>query len=130
MKIEIMEDDYYSGSISSESDAFKKWMKIKYPDIEILVPENKSRFDLHDKTLIMPLVTLLADMSLINYLNLVLEYANFYFRGSLKSDLNEVSLRVSHRDPTSGIVKEFEFKGSEDALEKCIKKIDVNKLMG
>ncbi|CAK2047958.1 conserved hypothetical protein [Vibrio crassostreae] len=129
MKIEVLEDPYYEGSISHETGPFKKWLKVKHPEVELVVPEKKSKFDLHDYTLVMPLVNLATDMSLVNYLTLVLEYTNYCFKGSLKSDSNEVSINVRYENENTGEKKEFNFKGSETALKESIKKFDVNKFM-
>lgn len=128
-KIEVLEGPYYEGSISNETGPFKKWLKVKHPEVELIVPENKSKFDLHDYTLVMPLVNLATDMSLVNYLTLVLEYTNYCFKGRLKSDKNEVSINVRYENENTGERKEFNFKGSEVALKASIKKFDVNKFM-
>lgn len=129
MRIEVLESDFYDGSIAHQAGDFKKWMKIKHPDVEVLVPENKTKFDLHDFSLIMPLVNLAADMSLVNYLGLVVEYANYCFRGKLKGEDDEVQINVLYEDSKSGKRKEFNFKGSVGALEKSVEKFNINEFM-
>uniref|UniRef100_E6XJR2 Uncharacterized protein n=1 Tax=Shewanella putrefaciens (strain 200) TaxID=399804 RepID=E6XJR2_SHEP2 len=129
MKIEVLEEPLYAGSIACETGAFKKWLKIKHPDVEVVTPADKSKVDLHDYTLVMPLVQLVADASLLNYLNLVLEYSKYYFSASLSGENNKVHIRVNCYDEKSNTIKEFEFDGSESALEKSIEKFDLNKFM-
>lgn len=129
MKIVVLEEPFYAGSVACEAGAFKKWLKINHPDIDVVIPSEKSKVDLHDFTLVMPLVQLIADASVLNYLNLVLEYSNYYFSGSLSTESNKVHVRVNCYDEQNGTIKEFEFIGSESALEKSIEKFDLNKFM-
>lgn len=129
MKIEVLASEQFGGSIAHQAGDFKKWMKKHHPAVEVMVPSDKPKFDLHDYSLIMPLVSLAADMSLVNYLGFVVEYSNYYFRGNLDGEGNEVTLSVIYEDSKQGKKKSFDFKGSVEALEKSIKKFDVNKFM-
>ncbi len=79
MKIEVLEEPLYAGAIACETGAFRKWLKIKHPDVEVITPYETNKVDLHDFTLVMPLVQLITDGSVLSYLNLVLEYSNYYF---------------------------------------------------
>ncbi len=129
MKIEVLGEEIYGGAIATEAGAFKKWLKVKHPDIELVIPQGKDKVDLHDFTLVMPLVQLAAEQSIVNYLNLVLEYANYYFSGSLKGEKNKVSLRAKYFNSKSGELKEFCFEGSEESLGKTIKQFDINRFL-
>lgn len=129
MRIEILESEQFGGSIAHQAGDFKKWMGKHHPTVEVTMPSNKPKFDLHDYSLIMPFVSLAADMSLINYLSLVVEYANYCLRGNLYGESNEVTLSVLYEDSKRGKKKSFNFKGPVEALEKSIKKFDINDFM-
>ena len=129
MKIKVLEEPLYAGAIACEAGAFRKWLKIKHPDVEVITPNKINKVDLHDFTLVMPLVQLIADESVLNYLKLVLEYSNYYFSGSLLEQNNNVHIRANCYDEKNNTIKEFEFNGSESALEKSIEKFDLNKFM-
>ncbi|KAF1306237.1 hypothetical protein BLX42_23725 [Pseudomonas sp. SG-MS2] len=127
MKIEFLTDRGYEGSVSVEAGPFKKWLKINHPEIEVVSPQNATIFDLHDFSYIMPLVSLANDMTLQNYLSLVIQYLETYRSSRLEGDSDEVQISALYQD---GIVtKEFKFKGSTEALKSSMKKFDLNKFM-
>ncbi|MFW1317695.1 hypothetical protein ACEWBY_21455 [Vibrio parahaemolyticus] len=129
MDIKVLEESIYEGAISHETGAFKKWLKVNHPDVNLVVPPNKTRFDLHDISLIMPVVQLLNEASVLNYINLVLEYANYAFKGSLKSDKNIVSFKAIYIKEENLERREIHFKGSAEELDKRIEKFDINEFM-
>lgn len=129
MKIEILTDRYYEGSISHEAGPFRKWMRVYHPEIEVTVPSKATKYDLHDYSIIMPLVSLASDMSLQNYLTLVSEYIKTITSDKLEGETDEVQINALYQDDKKGIKKEFNFKGSQEALQKTIKKFDLNKFM-
>ena len=129
MKIEVLESELFNGSIAQETGNFKKWMKLNHPDVEVIVPNNKPKFDLHDYSLVMPLVNLATNMSLVNYLGLVVAYADYCFRGKLNGEHNEVQINVFFEDTKLGKKKNFNFIGSKEALESSIKKFNLNEFM-
>lgn len=129
MKIEFLDESFYDNSIASETGSFAKWVKVKYPEIEIELPNHKNKVALHDHSLIMPLVNLAYTQDIPNYLALVLEYAKYKFTGSLEGENNEISIQVEYEDKNKGITKRFSFKGSESALSESVEKFDINKFM-
>jgi hypothetical protein len=129
MKIEILADRYYEGSISHEAGPFRKWMRVHHPEIEVKLPSGATKFDLHDYSIIMPLVSLASDMSLQNYLTLVIEYIKSITSEKLEGETEEIQISALYQDDKNGVKKEFNFKGSQIALEKAVKKFDLNKFM-
>ncbi len=129
MKIEILGNNHYDGAVPTESGNFKKWIKLNYPDIEVSLPNNAKKYALHDYSLILPLVNLALEGTLINYLNLVYEYAEFIFRGFLKDEKNEIKFTVKYKDSKAGVEKEFHFEGSSKDLKATITKFNINKFM-
>ena len=128
MKIEFMTDRGYEGALAVEAGPFKKWLKMNHPEIEVVTPQDATIFDLHDYSYIMPLVSLASDMSLQNYLALVVQYLETYTSSRLEGESDEVQLSAFYQDGT--VTKEFNFKGTTDALKVSIKKFDLNKFMG
>lgn len=129
MKIEILTDPYYEGSISNEAGPFKKWMRVHHPQIEVAVPDGATKYDLHDYSIIMPLVSLAIDMSLQNYLTLVAEYLKTITSDKLEGETGMVQINALYHDDNKGVKKEFNFKGSPEALKQTVKKFDLNKFM-
>ncbi|HDS1047527.1 MULTISPECIES: hypothetical protein [Pseudomonas] len=127
MKIEFLTDRGFEGSVSVEAGPFKKWLKINHPEVEVVSPQNATIFDLHDYSYIMPLVNLANDMTLQNYLTLVIQYLEIYTNSRLEGDTDEVQISAFYQD--GNITKEFNFKGSTDALKSSMKKFDLNKFM-
>ena len=127
MKIEFMTDRVYEGALAVEAGPFKKWLKMNYPEIEVVMPPDATIFDLHDYSYIMPLVSLASDTSLQNYLALVVQYLENYTSSRLEGESDEVQLSAFYQD--GSVTKEFNFKGSTDALKATIKKFDLNKFM-
>ncbi|MDD2108323.1 hypothetical protein [Pseudomonas asiatica] len=127
MKIEFLTDRGFEGSLAVEAGPFRKWLKINHPEIEVITPPDATIYDLHDYSFIMPLVNLASDMSLQNYLSLVVQYLEIYTSSRLEGESDEVQISAFYQDGT--ITKEFNFKGSTDALKASMKKFDLNKFM-
>jgi len=110
----------------SETSTFCKWIRQSYPDVTVSTPENKARYQLNDHSLLLPLVQLVTSPDLLNYLNLVHEYMNFKFRGSMKSDTNTIEVCAEVTDGPNGESKRFRFKGTADDYSQTVKKFDPN----
>ncbi|MCD9548025.1 hypothetical protein GLP21_05050 [Photobacterium carnosum] len=123
MHIKIMVDNE---SLTSETSTFCKWIRQSYPDVKISIPESKVRHQLNDHSLLLPLVQLVTELDLVNYLNLTLEYMNFKCRGSMKSDKQNMELRAEVPYGNNGELKLFHFKGTADDFSKTVKKFDPN----
>ena len=123
MHIKIIEDNE---SLTSETSTFCKWIRQSYPDVTISIPENKVRHQLNDHSLLLPLVQLVTELDLVNYLNLTLEYMNFKYRGSMKSDKQNMELRAEVPYGNKGERKLFYFKGTADDFSKTVEKFDPN----
>ncbi len=123
MHIKIMEDN---GLLASETSSFCKWIRQSYPDVTVLTPESKVRYQLNDHTLLLPLVQLVTSPDLVNYLNLVREYISFQLRGSMKSDTNTIEVCAEVANGPNGETKRFHFKGTADDYSQTVKKFDPN----
>ncbi|HDI3268952.1 TPA: hypothetical protein PMC30_003735 [Vibrio cholerae] len=122
MKIIIEKDE---NSIASESGNFCKWIRKYHGDWEVVLPESTPKRILNDSSLILPLVTLLAEPDLLNYLKLVTEYFAFRFKGDLQSDRNVVNVRCIVKTP-DGYEKHYEFNGPESAFREKVQNFDIN----
>ncbi|HGO5293079.1 hypothetical protein ACPV34_07305 [Photobacterium damselae] len=89
-------------------------------------PNNKARYQLNDNSLLLPFVQLVTSPDLVSYLNLVLEYMNFKFRGSMESDTNTIELCVEVTNGPNGKSKRFSFKGTADDYSQTVEKFDPN----
>lgn len=126
MKIEFLTDRGFEGSVSVEAGPFKngsrsiiqKWKSYRHRTQQSLI---------FDYSYIMPLVNLANDMTLQNYLTLVIQYLEIYTNSRLEGDTDEVQISAFYQD--GNITKEFNFKGSTDALKSSMKKFDLNKFM-
>lgn len=123
MHIKIMEEN---GSLASETSTFCKWIRQSYPDVTVSTPDNKARYQLNDQSLLLPFVQLVTSPDLVNYLNLVREYMDFKFRGSMKSDTNTIVVRAEATNGPDGESKRFHFEGTADDYSQTVAKFDPN----
>lgn len=123
MHIKIMKEN---DSLASETSRFYKWIRQSYPDVTVSTPENKAIFQLNDGLLLLPLVQLVTSPDLVNYLNLVREYMNFKFRGSMKSDTDTIEVRAEVTNGPNGKSKRFHYKGTADGYSQTVDKFDPN----
>lgn len=123
MHIKIIEEN---DLLTSETSTFCKWIRQSYPDMTISPPNNKARYQLNDNSLLLPFVQLVTSPDLVSYLNLVLEYMNFKFRGSMESDTNTIELCVEVTNGPNGKSKRFSFKGTADDYSQTVEKFDPN----
>ncbi|HCH3224901.1 hypothetical protein KW503_12340 [Vibrio fluvialis] len=121
-----LEVNIENGSIASEAGLFCKWINQHHPSIEVKLPANQPKLKLNDSSLILPLVTLISEPDLLNYLNLTVEYLNFKFRGDLATDKNEVSVCCHIKNSQTGTEKIFEFKGPESLYREKVDNFDLN----
>ncbi len=123
MYIKIIEEN---DSLASETSTFCKWIRQSYPHVIVSTPENKARHQLNDQSLLLPFVQLVTSPDLVNYLNLVREYINFKFRGSMKSDTNTIEVCAEVTNGPNGKSKRFHFKGTADDYSQTVEKFDPN----
>lgn len=77
----------------------------------------------------MPIVFLASDVTLPIYLNLVANYLYDKSKALLRGEQNRVHFSAVYEDKSTGTTKKFIFEGNEEALQKAIKKFDVNKFL-
>ena len=124
MKIKIVEEN---NLLTSDTSNFCKWIRQFHPDVTVSIPNNKTRYQLNDLSLILPLVQLATSPDLLNYLNLTLEYMQFKFRGSMESDNNVIEVMAEVESGRSGVSKRFQFRGTASDYSRTVKKFDPNK---
>jgi len=113
----------------SESPTFLKWLKANKPAIFVKKCEGVPLTSLHSNEIWMPIVFLANDIALPVYLNLVSSYVYERCRGGLKSDVNRVHITAEYENSETGVKKRFTFSGDLNALQKAIKKVDVNEIL-
>jgi len=122
--------DYEGPVLKPDTFRFSKWVRQKHSDIHIDVQSAEARADLRSNDFWLPLVFLASDVSLQVYLNLVAKYIYDIARGALTHDKKSVHLRAIYKNAESNETREFSYDGSVDGLKACIKKVDLNKLIG
>lgn len=118
-----------SGVLKSHSGDFLKWLKENSPDVKVTMPQNVKKAALHSGDIWLPLVVLANDMTLSIYLNLVSSYLYDQLRASFHPEKARVHLSAVYEDKKAGIIKKFEFSGTETSLKNTIKKFDLNDFM-
>lgn len=123
------EETESAGVLKSHSGDFLKWLKEHSPAVNVSMPQNIKKVALHSGDIWLPLVVLANDMTLSIYLNLVSSYIYDQLRGSFHPEKARVHLSAVFEDKKAGVIKKFEFTGSETALKSAIKKFDLNEFM-
>ncbi|MBI5591463.1 MAG: hypothetical protein HY881_13375 [Deltaproteobacteria bacterium] len=108
---------------------FVKWIKKNNPEIAVETQKYQKHLALRSNDFWLPIVFLASDVTLPIYLNLVANYLYDKAKGLLKGEQNRVHFSAVYEDKTTGTTKNFIFEGSEEALQKAIKKFDVNKFL-
>jgi len=122
--------DYEGPVLKPDTFRFAKWVRQKHSSIHIDVQSAEARADLRSNDFWLPLVFLASDVSLQVYLNLVANYIYDIARGALTHDKQSVHLRAIYKSAEANETMEFSYDGSVEGLKACIKKVDLNKLMG
>jgi len=108
---------------------FIKWLNHESPNIETHNEEERTKLVLRSGDYWLPLVYLANDISLPIYLNLVASYLYDKARGVLKGDATRVHLSAVYEDKNAGKMKQFNFEGDIESLQKAIKRFDLNKFL-
>lgn len=115
--------------LKSDGGDFTKWLRAAHPDVPAVVQGQAPKLVLRSGDYWLPLVFLASDIALPVYLNIVASYLYEKMKGALKNDPTRVHLSVMYEDKESGKVKRFNFEGDAEALQKAIKKLDLNKFL-
>jgi len=112
-----------------DTGEFVKWIKKNNPEVPIETKKYNKQLVLHSNDFWLPIVFLASDVTLPIYLNLVASYLYDKSKSLLKGEQNRVHFSAVYEDRNTGSTKKFVFDGNEEALQKTIKKFDVNKFM-
>lgn len=112
--------------IKEDAGDFAKWLRINHPEVHVEVQEG-DRLVLRSANIWLPLVFLASDIALPIYLNLVSSYLYARMKGALRNDKPRVNLSAEYQDPSTGVIKRFNFEGDIDALRNAVQKLDLNR---
>lgn len=115
--------------LKSDAGDFAKWLKTNASTIKVKVGKADQRLVLRSGDYWLPLVFLASDVALPIYLNLVANYLYEKMKGALKGETACVHLSAVYEDKTTGVVKRFNFEGDAEALQKAIKRFDLNQFL-
>lgn len=115
--------------LKSDAGDFAKWLKGYDPKINVGIGKADQRLVLRSGDYWLPLVYLAHDIVLPVYLNLVASYLYEKMKGALKGEVTRVHLSAEYEDKATGIVKRFNFEGDSEALQKAIKRFDLNEFL-
>lgn len=125
----ILPEQYGDGpqlQVNSDAGDFTKWIRTARPAIQISAQGDYPKRVLRSSDYWLPLVFLGTDVALPVYVHLVGAYIYEKMRGLLKGETAHVHFSAVYKDPKTGRVKRFNFEGDAQALEKTIKKFDLN----
>lgn len=108
---------------------FAKWLRINQPDMKVELRQTDRHLALCSASYWLPLVYLATDITLLDYLHLVVSYIYDRAKGLLAGEQPRVHLDVMYQDEKDRVTKRFRFDGDGDALKSTIKQIDINKFM-
>lgn len=114
-------------ALKADAGHFAKWIRAHDSKIKVDLDEKSKRLVLRSGDVWLPLVFLASDIALPVYLNLVSSFIWDKMKGALKGETVRVHLSAEFDDRTSGTVKRFNFEGDADALQKAIKRFDLNR---
>jgi len=121
-----LRDDPATKVMAQDASDFVKWARHAAPDVKIHLGESDCRSVLCSADIWLPLAFIAHDVGLPLYLNLVSSYIYDRMKGALKGDGNRVHLSAVYKDQKKGVVKQFIFEGDRAALEKAIKRLDLD----
>lgn len=115
--------------LKSDGGDFAKWIRRNAPTIDVRLPSANRKLVFRSGDYWLPLVFLASDVTLQVYLNLVANYLYDKMKGALTRETTRVHLSATYKDNESGIVKRFNFEGDAEALQKVVKKVDLNRFL-
>lgn len=130
--IELLAEEYgQSKQVVLKSDAgdFAKWLRVHAPAVSLLVDATAPKLVLRSSDVWLPLAFLASDIALPIYLNLVASYLYERMKGALKGETARVHLCAEFEDKANGKTKRFSFDGDVEALQKAIKRFDLNEFL-
>lgn len=108
---------------------FAKWLHIHEPDIKVQLRQTNRRLLLKSADYWLPLVYLASDMTVVDYLMMVVRYIYDQARGRLAGEQPRVHLDVVYQDEKNGVTKRLHYEGDAETLKSKIKEFDCNKFM-
>lgn len=127
--LEMVAEQYGEGqqvAVKSDAGDFAKWLRATSPDLNVVLESMAPKLVLRSGDIWLPLTFLASDIALPVYLNLVASYLYDRMKGALKGESNRVHFCAEFEDKANGIIKRFTFDGDADALQKVIKRFDIN----
>jgi hypothetical protein len=127
--LEMVAEPYGEGQqVAMKSDAghFAKWLRANSPDLNVVLELKAPKLVLRSGDIWLPLTFLASDIALPVYLNLIASYLYDRMKGALKGESTRVHFCAEFEDKANGKTKRFTFDGDADALQKAIKRFDVN----
>lgn len=129
MGLEMVAEQYGGGqqvAVKSDAGDFAKWLRANSPDVNIVLESEAPKLVLRSGDIWLPLTFLASDIAFPVYLNLVASYLYERMKGALKGESTRVHFCAEFEDKANGKIKRFTFDGDADALQKTIKRFDVN----
>jgi len=105
-----------------------KWLRKNAPDTRVAV-DSAPTLALHSRDFWLPFALLASDITLQVYLGLIVNYLYDRLKGSLQHDRHTVHLSVVHEDKATGKLKRFDYTGSVNGLNACVKKTDLSGML-
>jgi len=112
--------------LKSAAGDFAKWLRAHDPAIKVVMDAKAPKLVLRSGDVLLPLAFLASDIALPIYLNLVASYLYEKMKGALKGETTRVHLCAEYEDKVHGKIKRFSFEGDAEALQKAIKRFDLN----
>lgn len=130
--LELVAEQYGEGkevALKAEAGDFVKWLRTRNPQLRVALETTSPKLVLRSGDIWLPLVFLASDITLPVYLNLVASYLYDKMRGALKGERTRIHLCAEFEDKTNGKIKRFTFDGDAEALQKAIKRFDLNEFL-
>jgi hypothetical protein len=122
--------DYPEPVLPPNAGDFAKWLRAYAPSVSVQIIKTEKRLLLHSADYWLPLVFLASDVSVQIYLNMVASFLYDKLKGALKGDTTRVHLSAEYEEtPDGGVIKRFNFDGDMDALDRVMKRFNVNKFL-
>jgi hypothetical protein len=130
--LELVAEQYGEGKqVAMKSDAgdFAKWLRTHNPEVNVTLETRTPKLVLRSGDIWLPLVFLASDIALPVYLNLVASYLYDKMKVVLKGETTRIHLCAEFEDKANGKIKRFTFEGDAEALQKVIKRFDLNEFL-
>lgn len=118
-----------SVALRESAGDFAKWLKRISPGVPVELQVPAERLVLRCGDYWLPLVFLAKDVALPVYLGLVSNYIYDKMKGALAGDRTRIRFSAIFEDRRAGVIKRFDFEGDSEALEKAIKRFDLNEFL-